>query len=281
MINKQDGHAQMIKNTGSYVIILFTVMAMAFLQACSQTSETPIPTSTVTTNTDANGALSPTSKVVAEGETASFTVNANDGFILDAISGCGGTLDGTTYTTEAISADCEVSASFIPQELTVAFDVGPNGDIAGGAVGTIVNWGDTIDIAITPDATYAIDTVTGCNGTLSGNTYTAGPITNDCTLSVSFSFVLGSVSPFYNTNGQKWNDYVKNDTASIFTATDAAADGTETGGYSAVLHGGKMPVRWPVAVKSKCRSPVPGPIRSMWSSIFRYRELSKASSSIR
>lgn len=51
---------------------------------------------------------------------------------------------------------------------------------------------------------------------------------------------LSTVTAFYPTNGANWNDYVKNDDADIYSASDIACDGTETGGYAACLHGGEM-----------------------------------------
>lgn len=52
---------------------------------------------------------------------------------------------------------------------------------------------------------------------------------------------LGDVAPYFPAAGADWNDYVKNDQASIYTATDTAATGTETGTYSeAVIHGGEV-----------------------------------------
>ncbi|MCC8998050.1 MAG: CSLREA domain-containing protein, partial [Candidatus Contendobacter sp.] len=62
-----------------------------------------------------------------------------------------------------------------------------------GAGGTInpntpptVNDGATTTFTVTPDPNYAIQTVTGCGGTLAGTTYTTGPITADCTVYASF-----------------------------------------------------------------------------------------------
>ncbi len=62
---------------------------------------------------------------------------------------------------------------------------------------------------------------------------------------------LGSVSPFYPTNGADWNDYVKNNGGTVYSADDTACAGTETGGYSACLHGGEMRVAT-VTGKSSC-----------------------------
>ncbi len=42
------------------------------------------------------------------------------------------------------------------------------------------------------------------------------------------------------TNNSNWNDYVKNDSTSIFTATNTECTGSETGGYKACIHGGEI-----------------------------------------
>jgi streptogramin lyase len=47
--------------------------------------------------------------------------------------------------------------------------------------------GETVSFIIMPDAGYGISSVSGCGGTLSGNTYTTGPATADCTVSVTFA----------------------------------------------------------------------------------------------
>lgn len=51
---------------------------------------------------------------------------------------------------------------------------------------------------------------------------------------------LGAVEPWYPVNGADWNDYVKNDSVSIYMASDTASTGTEFGNYSVVIHGGEM-----------------------------------------
>lgn len=46
--------------------------------------------------------------------------------------------------------------------------------------------GSTIAFTVTPDSGFSIDTVTGCGGSLAGNTYTTAPITADCTVNATF-----------------------------------------------------------------------------------------------
>jgi predicted esterase len=59
------------------------------------------------------GTVSPATQKVNAGATATVTVAPNAGFSVSSVTGCGGTLAGTTYTTAAINADCSVSASFV------------------------------------------------------------------------------------------------------------------------------------------------------------------------
>lgn len=49
-----------------------------------------------------------------------------------------------------------------------------------------VNHGQTTTFTITPNTGYRAS-ATGCGGTLSGNTYTTGTITADCTVTATFT----------------------------------------------------------------------------------------------
>ena len=95
-----------------------------------------------------------------------FARNLLSPLLLLALAGCGsgGGGDGTTWT---VTASAGTGGSISPASATVAD-------------------GATASFTVTPDAGYAIDTVTGCSGSLSGNTYTTGPVTADCSVSASF-----------------------------------------------------------------------------------------------
>ena len=68
---------------------------------------------TVTPSASANGSISPaTAQVVAVNTQASFTVTPQAGYSAAVGGTCGGNLSGSTYTTQAMSADCTVEASF-------------------------------------------------------------------------------------------------------------------------------------------------------------------------
>lgn len=67
---------------------------------------------------------------------------------------------------------------------TVTATAVSNGSISPGIAE--VNEGSTTSFTVTPESGYGIDTVTGCSGSLSGNTYTTGIVTVDCTVIASF-----------------------------------------------------------------------------------------------
>ena len=67
----------------------------------------------VTPVAGAGGSISPnTAQAVTYNATTSFAVTPSGGYTLSAVTGCGGALAGSTYTTGAVTANCTVNASF-------------------------------------------------------------------------------------------------------------------------------------------------------------------------
>ena len=99
---------------------------------------------------------------------------------------CGGALSGSDYTTNPINGDCTVTASVSPVTYTISTSVG-----AGGAISPtgpkVVTSGTKQPFTVTPNPGYAIASVSGCGGTLSGNTFTTGAITGNCIVSATFT----------------------------------------------------------------------------------------------
>lgn len=79
------------------------------------TGNVAVPTHLVTPTAGIGGSIAPnTPQVVNEGATTSFVVTADTGFEISAVTGCGGSLLGSTYTTGPITNACTVAASFVP-----------------------------------------------------------------------------------------------------------------------------------------------------------------------
>ena len=159
-------------------------------------------THAVTPGSDSHGGISPAwPQDVVDGATKSFRLRPDPHYAIDTVTGCGGSLAGSTYTTAPITADCTIAATFVPLPVhTVTPVAGANGHLAPDTPQTVDD-GATTAFIVTPDAHYAIAAVTGCGGSLAGNTYTTAAVTADCTVEATFAPVTHVVTPQAGTHG--------------------------------------------------------------------------------
>lgn len=181
----------------------------------------------VTPSVGSNGSISPATKQkVKYNRTIAFTVTPNNGYHINSVTGCNGTLVDNTYTTGPITADCNVIATFAFGSATniVTPSAGAHGSVTP-SVPQTVNYNGTVSFTVTPDTGYHLVSVTGCGGTLVGDTYTTGPIIADCGVSASFAINTYTVTPSAGANGSISPNTAQmvnyNDTIS-FTVTPAA-----------------------------------------------------------
>ncbi|WP_193163097.1 hypothetical protein [Microbulbifer hainanensis] len=66
----------------------------------------------VSTAVQFGGSIVPANATVESGDTVAFTITPRTGYQVSTASGCGGTLDGLTYTTGSVTGNCEVSVTF-------------------------------------------------------------------------------------------------------------------------------------------------------------------------
>jgi len=174
-----------------------TYTTNAITANCTITAVFSQVTYTVTASAGTGGSISPSGAVsVTGGSTRAFTVTPNSGYSISSMGGtCGGTLSGNTYTTNAITANCTVTAVFSQVTYTVTVSVGTGGSISpSGAVS--VTGGSTRAFTVTPNSGYGISSVGGtCGGTLSGNTYTTNAITANCTVTAAFTSTAVTAGP--------------------------------------------------------------------------------------
>ncbi|CAK0741490.1 hypothetical protein CCP4SC76_1100009 [Gammaproteobacteria bacterium] len=103
-------------------------------------------------------------------------------------AGWSGDCSGNSSCTMSMMANRYVTATFIQPSLTWTATAQVNG--SGGTISPpsqTVAANATATFAITPNSGYDIASATGCNGGLSGNTYTTGPMVENCTVTVSFT----------------------------------------------------------------------------------------------
>ena len=83
---------------------------------------------TVTPSAGVNGSISPnTAQTVPCNENTSFLLTPNTGYMISSVTGCGGALTATTYTTGLITGNCTVSATFAASPMCPAGTCVPQG----------------------------------------------------------------------------------------------------------------------------------------------------------
>jgi hypothetical protein len=160
------------------------------------------PEVTVTPSAGAHGTIAPaTPKVAGGGKTTTFTVTPDAGFSAAVGGTCGGALNANTFTTDPLSVNCTVVASFVQIPTFVATPVaGANGSISPATPRTLLV-GGTTSFTITPNPGYAFTAGGTCGGTLVGNVYTIAPISADCTVTADFTLITYTVTPSAGANG--------------------------------------------------------------------------------
>ncbi|MGP9832004.1 hypothetical protein [Marinobacter sp. NSM] len=165
----------------------------------------PAPvTYSINTNASTGGAFSPAATTVIAGNTASFTLTADPDYRLVSATGCGGRLEGNLYVTNPINENCTINATFI-RTFEVTASAGENGSIT--PASTRVDEGSQAAFTVSPGSGFKIAAITGCEGSLSGATYTTGAVTADCSVTVSFSRAELTITPIQTkTLRFNWDD---------------------------------------------------------------------------
>lgn len=147
------------------------------------------------------GTANPANQTVFFEATATISFTANTGYDLTAATGCGGVLEGSTYTTGPITADCIVTPVFELQQQTVAVNISPADSGSTDPQGPIsVGYGEELAVLLIPNQGYAVSDaastgpVASCAGTLVGETFTFTAVTSDCELNVGFNPIIYNVS---------------------------------------------------------------------------------------
>ena len=146
------------------------------------------------------GKISPTINMVESGHTTTFTVTPDTGYQIDDISGCGGSLTQNSYKTAVINAQCAVTVSFKLSTYKITTQAITGGKISPESID--VSYNTHASFNLSTDIGYQIESVTGCNGTLSNNEYTTRTVTSDCQINATFTKIGdGTLAERYIDNG--------------------------------------------------------------------------------
>ena len=153
-----------------------------------QWSETYIPQSELRiAYTDGGKPIGNTVRMIPVSDEEDIVFQPDPGFSISEIkSTCeGGAIVGG-FRVRATADPCIVEASFSDDRyITVTATAGTGGTISPGTVDVLS--GGTTTFEITAESGYEISSVTGCQGSLTGTTYTTGAVTKACTVTATFA----------------------------------------------------------------------------------------------
>lgn len=201
------------------------------LTACgggsSGSSDDNIPQVNYSINTNATdgGTISPAQLTVKSNSRASFTLIPDDGYQLDSVTGCGGTLTDNAYVVDQVGSNCTISVSFSLLDNKFIVYTAQEGK------GTIVptqltlEKGDSATFSVEAEHGHYLSSIDGCNGVLSGNEYKVSNLESTCVVTVNFSANTYSVETRVGVGGSAIlanNEVSHGDstTASIYPHTD-------------------------------------------------------------
>ncbi len=89
-----------------------------------------------------------------------------------------------------------------------------------------VNQGETTTFTVVPESDFTIANITGCNGTLSANSYTTGTITGVCTVNANFVSNSTSILNIADSSTNEGNNGTTNLTFTVTLSKPASSDVT-------------------------------------------------------
>lgn len=141
-------------------------------------------TFTISTSPGAGTTISPSSASVVSGGSAEFAVSLAEGYDNLSVSGCSGSLAGTTYTTGTITENCTITVSADESSHNVATSSG-TGVTSLSCNASSVSDGGSVTCTASLSTGYRNLSLSGCGGVTGGSPYTTGAITGDCTVTAT------------------------------------------------------------------------------------------------
>ena len=168
--------------------------------ACTVTASFKKQNFLLTAKAGTGGTITPAEQRLFYGDKAEWTVKAGSGYQIDQVTGCNGSLSGDIYSVAAVTAACEVNASFKKLSYTVSAAANTGGTVT--PVTQKVEHGNTTTVTLKADSGFAINSASGCNGQLQGEVYRTGAITADCKVDAVFGPAMIQVTTTTSSGGK-------------------------------------------------------------------------------
>ncbi len=159
-------------------------------------------------------------------------------------SACGGSSEPVvTLKSIAVTPAAPSLAAGATQQFTATGTRSDNSTVDLTATATWASSDTAVAAFETPDTNGLATAIAAGSSTISATDPDSGISSTDSgsDSTVTVTALSGTIKALYPTNGADWNDYVKNDGADMFKATDTACNpATDGPGYNACLNGGPL-----------------------------------------
>jgi len=139
----------------------------------------------VSASASTGGVITPTNQSIQSGNKATLNISLDEGYEIDSVIGCEGSLNSNVYTTDVITAACEVSATFKLKTYTVSSMV-PDGGVIISPQSQTITHGDGVVFNIEQNTGIGQYEINGCDGYTDGSTFTIEAVTSDCQIRAEF-----------------------------------------------------------------------------------------------
>lgn len=153
----------------------------------------------LTATASAGGSISPGEQNIAYGEPAEWSLSPAQGYLIDSVTGCGGSLNGNLYKVAAVTTACQVRAVFKLQSFVVSASWSKGGRLT--PVSQPAELGATAWLNVLPDKGYQLSQISGCGGSMYGDMYKTAAITANCQVEATFALVSYQVSASSSAGG--------------------------------------------------------------------------------
>jgi hypothetical protein len=137
---------------------------------------------------------------VNHGDTVTFSIIPEDGYLLENISGCNGNLIDDKFTTDLITSNCSIYVNFTEILYSIKAIASDGGRLEPSGITSIRSGGD-VAFKVLPDIGFELAKVTGCPGKFNNNTYVMSEVYADCDLFASFQLKEYSIGVTANDGG--------------------------------------------------------------------------------
>lgn len=166
------------------ILFLFFVV-LASVSGCGGSNSTAPESFNITGSASVGGSILPTSVSVNAGGSTTFKITPDNGYEIQSVGGCAGSLNGFDYLTGPVNSSCSVNATFKRKSYQISTAIKGSGSATPEI--QYVSHNEQAKITINEFPQTKLKQISGCNGSMDGLVYTTAQVTQSCQVAIEFN----------------------------------------------------------------------------------------------